>query len=122
MNDLQMARDFRASADYLRAHGWQQGAFGKPEGPRCMAGSILSVTGKSCVALDRIYVATLGFNVDGWEGPGQMGTWNDEPERTLEEVLDRLESTALALEVRALAAERLQEISGNRAVTELVGV
>jgi hypothetical protein len=31
--------------------------------------------------------------------------WNDAPSRTLDEVLDRFEATALALEVRALAAE-----------------
>jgi hypothetical protein len=99
MNDLETARDLRATATYLREHGWLQFALGVDGGPRCVFGGFESVTGddyrRQCAMADALIGLPLVVN------------WNNAPGRTLDEVLDRLESTALALEVRALAAENV---------------
>jgi hypothetical protein len=107
MNDLQTARVLRAASIYLQTRGWIQYELGSNGGPRCMGGAICSATGLDEIAVKGSYdsdtilhiCAVLGFENFG------VGRWNDQPGRTIEEVLDRLESTALALEVRALAAE-----------------
>lgn len=113
MNDLKMAADLRAAAGYLRQAGWLQGHAGGHEGPACMVGAILEVTGWTDDPRD--YLLALGFRAassleimttqSALDLKGTGPCWNDQPGRTFEEVLDRLESTALALEVRALAAE-----------------
>lgn len=104
-SDLQTARDLRAAADYLRTHGWNQGSWGQHDGPRCIAGALLSASGDRALTP---YLAAMGFNAtadDVLRGTKpDFGPWNDDPNRTLAEVLDRLESAALNLEIRALAA------------------
>jgi hypothetical protein len=113
VTDLEVARDLRAAAEYLRTHGWIQGhPFARPgaDTPACMGGAIIQIGGRETC---RQYADALGF---GREEPrscvafwGSMPVWNDTPGRTLDEVLDRLESAALALEVRALAAAQPAE-------------
>lgn len=123
MKDLQIAGNLRAAANYLRTNGWNQGGFGRPGESRCMAGAILSVTGTICSTVDRGHFRALGFIGKHWETEGEVGEWNDQPWRTFDEVLDRLESTALALEVRALAAEAASkppESAAFRSTPELV--
>lgn len=110
-SDLQTAKDLRAAADYLRVHGKLSGkgmtGFGEDGGPRCVIGAIGSVvpecepvfmfdgTGNFSRAARR-YALVLGFSTEG-----DVYAWSDAS--TLEEVVDRLESVALNLEIRALA-------------------
>jgi hypothetical protein len=97
-----------------------------------MAGAILEATGWGDPIDD--YLLALGFRVappvelmavaNTLELEGTGPCWNDQRERTLDQVLDRLESTALALEVRALAADSAAKPDANVIVRspELVGV
>ena len=111
-SDLRIAADLRKAADYLRTHGWIQGrAYGitGPDGygPACIGGAILETCGDQCSVE---YARALGLGLNEYpEDPdpscfwGFMPAWNDTTGRTLEEVLDRLESTALGLEIKALS-------------------
>lgn len=105
MGDVEVARILRDAAVYLRAHGWTQGGYGNDGGERCISGALQSVCGLSLHEYesgpDTILHSALGFS-DAFSA--DLFNWNDALGRTVEEVLDRLESTALALEVRALAA------------------
>jgi hypothetical protein len=109
LTDLEIARDLRAAADYLRTHRWIQGRASDDDGGACMGGAICEVVGWDCNL--RPYVVALGFakNQDAFLEWGDMGVWNDASSRTVDEVLGRLESTALGLEVRALAADKPAE-------------
>lgn len=101
--DLEMARDLRAGAERLRVQGWLQGDYGLRGGPRCLQGSLFpnhqfgDDPGPGDIEKKLAYDNVLELGC-------AMFAWNDAKGRTVEEVLDRLESTALALEVRALAA------------------
>jgi hypothetical protein len=112
MTDLEIARDLRNAAAYLRTHGWVQGSYGADGGSRCAAGALYSVTRDEIHNFLTPQVRALGFASTWHEhrmGVPALGDWNDTSGRTLDEVLDRLESTALGLEVRALAADKPAE-------------
>jgi len=122
MNDLRMAGTLRAAADYLRTCGWRQRSIGIDGGARCMAGALLSVTGEILPfrrpeSVSASLSCLLGFGRHAED----MADWNDEYDRTFEEVLDRLESTALGLEVRALAEES-KATSEHLVTAEALGV
>jgi hypothetical protein len=119
LTDLEIARDLRRAADKLRRYGWSQDpvSYGTPYGPRCLVGAIVSVVGEGYLS---IYSQEETPPCDNWAmvlalAPGmtipeaRLIDWNDVPGRTLDEVLDRLESTALGLEVRALASDQPAE-------------
>ena len=111
-SDLRIAADLRKAADYLRTHGWIQGRAygfitGDGDAPACIGGAILETCSDQCSVE---YAKSLGLGLPGVIHPdnpsffwGLMPAWNDAPGRTLEEVLDRLESTALGLEIKALS-------------------
>ena len=92
--DLKIAADLRKAADYLRTHGWVQFDLGRDGGPRCLLGAFDSI----CAGREWPAMCAL-FPLAG----GSIVNWNNAPGRTLAEVLDRLESTALGLEIRALS-------------------
>jgi hypothetical protein len=125
MSDLQIAKDLRAAADYLRTFGWtRRGTIGDPGEPRCAGGALYSAIGidffadRGCAI--RPHLVALGFTADVvWEmhNPFTIACWNDTPERTVEQVLDRLESTALALEIKHLAATQPAESVPEPALT-----
>jgi hypothetical protein len=121
-SDLEMAGDLRNAAAYLRGYGWRQGNFGGDGGPRCMAGAILSAKKIFCNKYDFNYSLALRFAPNGFDGPGEIGTWNDAQGRTLDEVLDRLESTATLLEIRALAANQAAEPLAETPSKDLVAI
>lgn len=103
--DLEIARDLRAAAEYLRTHGKCQGAFWDESDRYCTLGALVRVKGADLSKVVQEdwadtwapYVEALGFL-----GTGDVYVWSDTS--SLDVVLDRLEATALALEVRALAA------------------
>lgn len=106
MTDLEIARDLRAAAEYLRTHGWRQGDWEGPDGSVCLAGALLK-TG----SWQRAHVDALGLGYA--VSTVGVGQWNDTPGRTIDEVLDRLESAALNLEIRALA-ESVESLAAER--------
>jgi hypothetical protein len=110
MSDLETARALRGTASYLRIFGWRKHEPGYDGGPRCLGGALLSVTGEHPEGVIPERASALGQAM-GFDTRGaELALWNDAPERTLEEVLDRLGSTALGLEIRALAASATQPI------------
>lgn len=126
MNDLQIARDLRSAANYLRNHGWSKQDFGRDGEARCLAGALCSVQRDRTGVVGMLFrshwpaAEAMGFE-SGFAMVGPIAHWNDAKWRTLNEVLDRLESTALALEIRHLSHETQAPLEV--AVTpELVGV
>jgi hypothetical protein len=111
MDDLQIARDLRAAAGYLKEHGWLRGAWAGPNGGHCMGHALVQVAEGLGPRVEAA-TAALGFRKFTWvpgctlDGDDCLTAWNDNLGRTVDEVLDRLESTALALEVRALRDQR----------------
>jgi hypothetical protein len=106
-DDLEVARDLRNAAGYLREHGWQQGSMGRKGGPMCLGGALWECVGRTRPIGS--FSAALGIGHPqepilalDWGG---VAYWNDRPGRTLDEVLDRLESAALNLEIRHLAKQ-----------------
>ena len=115
-SDLQIAADLRAAADYLRTHGHAKGIFLDRTGSACLLGAFGQAAG-----FTRLY--QIAQPSDNWPPIQAMGFtsladavgWNDASDRTATEVIDRPESAALGLEIRALsdtveslAAERLE--------------
>ncbi|NUR08983.1 MAG: hypothetical protein HOQ45_18500 [Nocardioidaceae bacterium] len=112
---------YRGAADVIRANGWHQGSLAnsRTNGFRIAAG-------ETALSAERLPVCLIGaINVhtsgDPWDSNdrawgacvwmrrlvnGAPGVWNDEPERTVDEVLDLLERAAVAAEsARAEAAQ-----------------
>lgn len=97
MTDLEFLRAVR---ERLRTHGWIKGWLGNPEGPHCVLGAAVNVTGgKLCKR--REYISffegparilreqVIGFNTS-------IGTWNDS--RTEAEVFAALDDAIARLE------------------------
>lgn len=116
MNDLQIAADLRDAANYMRKHGWIASTW-ELNGARCLVRGVTpDFNPNTHVDSERL---AIRLNALGFESPlfselksremavdvTQAVMWNDTPGRTAEQVIDRLESTALALEVRHLAME-----------------
>lgn len=108
MDDLNVARNLRAAAGLLRTQGKSIGTYwdGGEGGPHCTIGALVRVCGSSLeVAIfsprgrDVIECHTRAIGFDFIES---VYGWSDT--NSLETVLDRLESAALNLEIRALAA------------------
>jgi hypothetical protein len=82
-----------------------------------MAGALRSVGALSMqealLVADGPVASALGFGgvCMTFDARPAMTRWNDAPQRTIEEVLDRLESSALALEIKVLATESVKEES-----------
>jgi hypothetical protein len=106
VNDLEVAKDLRGAADYLRTHGWIQGALGEPGGSRCAMGAIYSATSEYAYIEEDLWPDTPAFPGNALH---RLAKFNDQPGRTAAQVIDLLESTALGLEVRHLAATRTAE-------------
>lgn len=119
MTDLEVARELRAAANYIRVHGWRQGGYGEDGSARCLVGSLGSARRATEAELEglidwpslEVLAAPLPPCTCGRCGTDDTSAyeekvinWNDTLGRTAEEVLHYLESSALALEIRALAA------------------
>lgn len=124
-HDLEIATDFRAAANYLRIYGKTQGhdGFGYDGGPRCVIGALGSVANCDPYRVARADIDGWNARIEpytlalGFKQTGLVYGWSDNS--TAEEVIDHLESTALALEVRALR-DNAQELAAER--LELVEV
>ncbi len=84
------------AADILREHGWCQGTIRDRQGRRCAVGAILmaDLMVGAAFALPRSPYADLAMRK---MLPDQgVSTWNDEPGRTVEEVIEAMERAALS--------------------------
>jgi hypothetical protein len=81
----QVAADLRAAADVLRRDGWMQGDVINQAGHSCALGAL------AVVSEDREHAAYRAFR-DYLGGP--IGSWNDKPGRTADEVIAALEAAA----------------------------
>jgi len=89
------------AAQRLREVGWRQGAIGPEEGPNCIVGACLWVTGylaappttlsagpeRGIAAADAAVV-----NASQTRRPATASFWNDTPGRTVEEVIATLDA------------------------------
>lgn len=99
----QTIKDLTATRQLLIDGGWTQGRRLTPEGEHCLYGALEEVTlggvhrnsweqrgrkiNRFSRAKDAVKVAIPRSFDDGWV----IITWNDEPDRTVEEVLDLLD-------------------------------
>lgn len=88
-----------AAADYLEANGWQQGSAGEDGGPRCALGAMLSVLPRQTGKMTQRFVRERNSALRRarrmlCEPRVLIGTWNDAPGRTRDEVVRALREAA----------------------------
>ena len=96
----------RKAADEIRRRGWHQGANGsnfgdKPNCSVCAVGAIRATLsgGDPFDSVDFRLESALGDAVAvAASASDSLHRWNDDPERTVEEVLDAFEKAAVAAE------------------------
>lgn len=94
---MTIAEVCRAAADYLRDHGWCQGAMKRGD-RRCLVGAIWAVVPVAVLDESPVYLALL--DEAGMEPDDTLSAWNDAPGRLKRDVIDLLERTASKHEVR----------------------
>jgi hypothetical protein len=94
-----VADRLRAAADLLATNGWIQGQPSDEHDRYCMVGAVNVVTDDADVYQDAIRV--IHEHLDNWG----IAQWNDQPERTAEEVIAVLRETAAEQDARAAALE-----------------
>jgi len=85
------------AAERLREVGWRRGDFGGKDGPHCMLGACMWVTGYDdeeayVTAAEAVDVAYSAYAHTPPSGPDAAIAWNDTPGRTVEEVIATLEA------------------------------
>jgi hypothetical protein len=107
----QVAADLRAAADVLRRDGWTQGDY-VADGCHCLVGAIVAALGGKdgegsipidnqprALAARRTLAQHFGdMSTDWW---ADLIDWNDDPDRTADEVIAALEAAADAAEVES---------------------
>lgn len=103
----QVAADLRAAADMLRAEGWTQGDLGTCGGPKCIVGAAYYVasdhtevvyehTGAEAVRRAERIADAVAAHLNSRRI--DLPVWNDDPDRTADEVIAALENAADAAE------------------------
>lgn len=93
----QVAADLRAAAEVLRRDGWTRGSFRDPDsGCRCAAGAIPECEWGSRRWREAVVVFGDHVGVGPW--PVAVYRWNDDEDRTADEVIAALEAAADAAE------------------------
>jgi hypothetical protein len=96
----------RNAAEYLETHGWMTGVSGvmDTQPQRCAVGALYAGMGVSfldrCGHPNKDAVQAAHSHLDAvlMTPDGGAATWNDQPERTAEEVIAKLREVADALE------------------------
>ena len=86
----QTISDLDAIYRILDRQGWIQGMLGRPGGPRCLAGSLYEATGRWDLHHQRERTARI-INALGFRSEEAAARWQDEPGRTKEDVLLRIQ-------------------------------
>jgi hypothetical protein len=100
-----VALTLREAAQRLRDGGWCQGKFAEPDGRQDATQAIASVVGVTLAEACRkdtrlpagqcvLLGAALERAVEHVGNPRALSVWNDDPERTQEQVIDALEAAA----------------------------
>lgn len=105
-----------AAATHLDEHGWQQGDFGKHGGERCAHGALVSaaimnvgLATTSLAPLRRARYALAAYVSKGDASDkdcgkrisGHIYNWNDDDDRTKEDVMVAMQKTAIKLREQA---------------------
>src|SRR5262245_269254 len=90
---VMQASILRRAADVLRTHGWVQNYSGNPESGFDVLAAIAVADGGQNVQIRLSIIEELRSKL-----PVPVAEWNDEPGRTVGDVLSLLESTAASLE------------------------
>lgn len=85
----------RAAKQHILHYGWKQKDLGRLRGPCCMLGAVYVVGAWNSVAEDTIDVLEQAV------GNNHVPTWNDDPSRTLEEVLTAFDRAIVLAEAEA---------------------
>lgn len=101
---MSVATDLNAAAQYLRDHGWQQGTYGKPGGPTCMEGALQWGAGVNVwvYPIKRDHPTLVFLRQKHPPTDIFWYRWNDDPVRTKEEVIAKLEELADLAEAEGL--------------------
>jgi hypothetical protein len=90
------AATLRAAADLIRREGWTQARFfDERTGCRCIAGALRECT-DSTQWMYAVEALARQVGVPPW--PTSIYNWNDDPDRTVDEVIAALEAAAQAAE------------------------
>jgi hypothetical protein len=79
----------KAAAEYISEHGWTQGMMREKDGSVCAAGALLAVSGYESAGREA-FTGYL-YHTGGWVN---VADWNDQPDRTAEEVILTLKRAA----------------------------
>jgi hypothetical protein len=79
----------KAAAEYISEHGWTQGMMREKDGSVCAAGALLVVSGSESAGREA-FTGYL-YHTGGWVN---VADWNDQPDRTAEEVILTLKRAA----------------------------
>lgn len=99
---LKTSELLRKAADEIRRRGWHQGWYGSSAADPmncsvCAAGAIVAAElGDPYEMFTADYHKARGYL---WRIVGGVSVWNDDPRRTVEEVLDVFEKAAVAAEL-----------------------
>jgi hypothetical protein len=106
---LTNAQIFRGAAQYIREHGHMKHALGGDGGSACAVGALIQGACGSVAAWfstggrDQSYVKALALASERFGGEGRLVKWNNELERTGEEVIVLFEDLAFDEELKAAA-------------------
>jgi hypothetical protein len=115
--DLTDAEVFRRAADYIRRHGWTQNAFYDNEGGACAWGALVAAANPALITVQGDWRARaigikfrehfaryLTARINGQ----YLNRWNDDGDRTAEEVIRVFEEIAAELEEKETMATGLR--------------
>lgn len=109
ITDLEVATVLDDSADLIERDGWTQGAFEDIDGCRCALGAIGAATkchptfspSHAFNAARDALAAAIGPNVHETERQAAVVNWNDDMDRTVQQVTATMRQTATAIRHQA---------------------
>lgn len=78
---------FKEAAEYLEENDWIQGSYVTMAGPRCAMGAILRAAGGDILLIKAARSYLNIYLSEHYGYYGQVEAWNDEDERTKEDVI-----------------------------------
>src|SRR5438105_3300335 len=81
---------------YLLRHGWKQGDYGDYGGPRCLVGGVCSAMGRPIDEVEHSPAHALLCDLLDLKYGHLVPMWNDEEDRTFDEVIALLDKAILA--------------------------
>lgn len=115
-----VAANLDAAHDYILVHGWGQQALVNRLGHVCAVGAVHYMMRdrgwtnriERVAMLDALTMALAGQGVRYQHCHDKLTRWNDEPQRTIDEVLELFRSTAKALRNGDIVLGEIKPMSG----------